>query len=227
MDSPVTCAGIWPPPSRQERFFWYLDKISHVATCGCCLMSYYGALPRRVWLHLFCTLPVGNLKQLDSSLSSSSGWTNPVLSASPCMSCAPATWCSKSLIPGCQNPSCTGESKTGHSPPGTVSQAPSRRQESLPSTCSLHSCLYSSGCGWPSGCSADSCCSCCQMGLPGIFLQNCFVASWWPTCPAAWAKSISSSGICICLCWTSKSFCQTTSAVWWESSKWQPCPPAY
>lgn len=67
--------------------------------------------------------------------------------------------------------------------------------------------------------------SCCPLGLLGLLLQSFFEAPWCSACPAA--CSVSESGIYICLCWTSRSFCKTISLACLESSEWQPSPPAY
>lgn len=75
-----------PPPTL------YLLGICHVATWSVAFCHFCCAPPRTVWLCLLYSLPLGSWgRQLDHPVAfCSSGWTNPALSVSPCLSHAPA-----------------------------------------------------------------------------------------------------------------------------------------
>ena len=118
----------------------------------------------------------------------------------------------------CQCPFCTGETRTGHSTPDAVLQAPHRGAGSLYWTCQPHMWKYNPGCSWPSlpqGHTADSCLTCCSEGPWELFLQNCFSDSQ-PQPVLSHGVIPSQKQDWIFSCWTSQGSCRPVSRYLWR-----------
>lgn len=182
-----------PHPQGRKDFLILRQNLPCCDLC-LCLVSYYGALPRRVW-HLLCTLSVGSLKHLHPLL-------NLIFRLNKPSSVSFSLYVQPPGAPRVSFQYVNIRLVQRNPKQDTVLQAGSHKCQAEGKNDFPQPAGYSLACTAQdvADVRADSCWSCCLLGHPEVFLENCFATSWYPTCPAAQACSVSGSGISVCLC---------------------------